>query len=70
MEEKIIQLAALLHDVGKFWQGAGERVKHAELSAGFVQDHVPWEGVVELVSLHQDPAKYESGGYKHLNIWS
>ncbi|RCV66122.1 CRISPR-associated protein Csm1 [Methanophagales archaeon] len=66
MEEKIIQLAALLHDVGKFWQGAGGGGKHAELSARFVQSHVPWEGVLGLVSLHPDSAKYKSGGYEHL----
>jgi CRISPR-associated protein Csm1 len=66
MDEQIIQLAALLHDVGKFWQGAGERGKHAELSAKFVQDHVPWEGAVGLVSSHHDPSKYRSEGYKPL----
>jgi CRISPR-associated protein Csm1 len=66
MEEKIIPLAALLHDVGKFWQGAGGGGKHAELSGRFVLDHVPWEGVVELVSLHHDPSKYESGGDRPL----
>ena len=66
MEEKIIQLAALLHDVGKFWQGAGGGGKHAELSGRFVQGHVPWEGVVGLVSSHHDPSKYRSEGYKPL----
>ena len=65
-EEKIIQLAALLHDVGKFWQGAGGRGKHAELSGRFVQGHVPWEGVLGLVSSHHDPSKYGSEGYKPL----
>jgi CRISPR-associated protein Csm1 len=66
MEEKIIQLAALLHDVGKFWQGAGERGKHAELSGRFVQSHVPWDGVLGLVSSHHDHSKYRSDGYKLL----
>ncbi len=67
MEEKIIQLAALLHDVGMFWQSAGGGGgKHAELSGRFVQGHVPWDGVVDLISLHHDPTKYESGGYKPL----
>jgi HD superfamily phosphodiesterase len=30
MGDNIIQLAALLHDVGKFWQGTGERGNHSE----------------------------------------
>jgi CRISPR-associated protein Csm1 len=66
MEEKIIPLAAVLHDVGMLWQGAGERGKQAELSARFVQDHVPWEGAVGWVSSDHDPSKYSSEGYKPL----
>jgi hypothetical protein len=38
MEEKIIQLAALLHDVGKFWQDAGGAGTHQELSKRFVEE--------------------------------
>ena len=58
MEEKIVQLAALLHDIGKFWQGAGERGKHAELSSRFIQEYVPeqWHGAAGIVTLHHDPA--------------
>jgi CRISPR-associated protein Csm1 len=40
MDEKIIRLAALLHDIGKFWQGVGESGTHAELSSRFIQDYV------------------------------
>ena len=38
MEEKIIQLAALLHDVGKFWQDAGGGGRHQELSKKIVDE--------------------------------
>ncbi|MDI6810968.1 MAG: HD domain-containing protein [archaeon] len=41
MEEKTIRLAALLHDIGKFWQGTGESGTHAELSNRFIRDYVP-----------------------------
>ena len=37
MEEKIIQLAALLHDIGKFWQGVGEMGNHSELGSRFIK---------------------------------
>lgn len=56
MEEKIVQLAALLHDIGKFWQGTGERGKHAELSSRFIQDYVPeqWRGAAGIAAMHHD----------------
>jgi hypothetical protein len=68
MDEKIIQLAALLHDIGKFWQGAGEKGKHSELSSRFIQEYVPeqWQGAAGVVSLHHEPSKYRSESYKPL----
>ena len=68
MEEKIIKLAALLHDIGKFWQGVGERGKHAELSCRFIMDYMPvqWHEAAGLVSLHHEPSAYKSEEYKPL----
>jgi len=68
MEEKIIQLATLLHDIGKFWQGTGERGNHSELSSRFINVYVPeqWQEAAGLVSLHHDPSKYKSVEYKPL----
>ena len=40
MEEKI-QLAALLHNIGKFWQGTSKLGSHQELSAEFIDTYVP-----------------------------
>lgn len=40
MEEKI-QLAALLHNIGKFWQGTSKLGSHQELSAEFIDMYVP-----------------------------
>ena len=60
MEDNIIQLAALLHDVGKFWQGTGESGSHSELSSRFINAYVPeqWQEAAGLVSLHHDPSAY------------
>lgn len=68
MDEKIIQLSALLHDIGKFWQGTGERGNHAGLSSRFIRDYVPeqWQGAAGIVALHHDPSKYKSVEYKPL----
>jgi len=68
MEDNIIQLAALLHDVGKFWQGTGERGSHSELSSRFINAYVPeqWQEAAGLISLHHDPSKYKSAAYKPL----
>ncbi len=70
MEEKITQLAALLHDVGKFWQGAGERGKHAELSRRFIVEHVPeqWQEAASLVSLHHNSPAYRAEEYRALKV--
>jgi CRISPR-associated protein Csm1 len=60
MEEKIIQLAALLHDVGKFWQGAGGEGRHQELSKRFVEeilqlpDNIDEKLLSTLVLRHHD----------------
>jgi CRISPR-associated protein Csm1 len=68
MEDNIIQLAALLHDVGKFWQGTGERGSHSELSSRFINAYVPeqWQEAAGLISLHHDPSKHKSAEYKPL----
>ncbi|MFZ2071656.1 MAG: type III-A CRISPR-associated protein Cas10/Csm1 [Halobacteriota archaeon] len=66
MEEKIIQLAALLHDIGKFWQGTGERGKHAELSSRFIREYVPeqWQGAAGIVALHHEPKVRSTEEYR------
>lgn len=71
MEEKIIQLAALLHDIGKFWQGRGERGIHSELSSRFINVYVPeqWRGAAGIVALHHNPTKYNFEGYNP-KYWS
>ncbi len=68
MDEKIIQLSALLHDIGKFWQGVGEKGKHSELSSMFIQEYVPeqWHGAAGIVAKHHDPEARKSGEYKPL----
>ena len=68
MEDNIIQLAALLHDVGKFWQGTGERGSHSELSSRFINAYVPeqWQEAAGLVSLHHDPSAYREEEYRAL----
>jgi len=42
MGEKI-QLAALLHNIGKFWQGTSKQGLHQELSNEFIKTYVPLE---------------------------
>ena len=68
MEDKIVRLAALLHDIGKFWQGTGESGTHAELSCRFIRDYVPerWKGAAGLIASHHDHSKCTSKGYKPL----
>ncbi len=53
MREKVIRLAALLHDIGKFWQGAGASGSHTELSSRFIQEYVPerWQGAAGIVGV-------------------
>lgn len=54
-----IVLAALLHDIGKFWQRTGEQPdrKHPELSAWFVRERLGdrWPEVEDAVSNHHLP---------------
>lgn len=68
MDEKIIQLAALLHDIGKFWQRAGEKGKHSEIGNRFIKMYIPeqWQGCAGLVSVHHDTAAYTSEGFDQL----
>jgi CRISPR-associated protein Csm1 len=63
-------LAAVVHDIGKFWQGTGEGGKHQELGVKFVRAHLPeqWQGAAALVSEHHDDRKITSEGNKHLKI--
>ncbi|MBU1207733.1 MAG: type III-A CRISPR-associated protein Cas10/Csm1 [Proteobacteria bacterium] len=60
-----IALAALLHDIGKFWQRAGRPGSHAEASAAFVDEfkHLfPYEWLDDLrdgTGNHHNPARKE-----------
>ncbi len=64
MGEWVIRLAALLHDIGKFWQGAGVNGGHEELSSRFIQKYVPerWHGAAGIVALHHESSKYRTEG--------
>jgi CRISPR-associated protein Csm1 len=68
MEERMIRLAARLHDIGKFWQGTGERGKNAGLSSRFIQEHVPEQGpgAAGIVARHHDPKARRSDEFKAL----
>jgi len=68
MGDNIIQLAALLHDVGKFWQGTGERGSHSELSSRFINLYIPgqWQEAAGLVSLHHEPSAHRAEEYRAL----
>lgn len=69
-EKLILRFASLLHDIGKFWQGAGENGKHEELSARFVKQYLPedLEKASSLINLHHDYEKYTGEEYKPLKI--
>ena len=65
-----LRFAALLHDIGKFWQGAGEKGEHAELSVKFVRQYLPaelQEGITFLARHHESKA-YTGGEYKQLKM--
>ncbi|MBT9138180.1 MAG: CRISPR-associated protein Cas10/Csm1 [Syntrophomonadaceae bacterium] len=68
-EINTLRIAALLHDIGKFWQGAGKSGSHSELSRVFIEAYVPerWHGA-GLASAHHKPEMYTSKGYKQLKI--
>ncbi|KAA0002106.1 MAG: HD domain-containing protein, partial [Thermoplasmata archaeon] len=72
MQEEIMKLrfASLLHDIGKFWQGTGEKGKHAELSAKFIRQYLPNElqKGLTFVAGHHDASQYLSQGYHHLKM--
>ena len=63
-KEKLI-LAALLHDIGKFWQRAGESGKHAEVSNRFIRDYVPkeFQSSGGLVAYHHGLYEQPSRGF-------
>lgn len=65
-----LMLAAVVHDIGKFWQGTGEKGTHQELSAKFVRAHIPeqWQGAAALVSEHHDDRNFIPEVNKHLKI--
>jgi len=54
--EKLI-LAALLHDIGKFWQRAGESGKHSEAGCNFVRNYVPkkFQSSGGFIAYHHNP---------------
>ena len=68
-ENSVLRFAALLHDIGKFWQGADGEGKHQELSQKFIIKYFPQiEKAASLVNLHHDYEKYTGEEYKLLKI--
>ncbi|MDP2752848.1 MAG: type III-A CRISPR-associated protein Cas10/Csm1 [Nitrospirota bacterium] len=65
-----LMLAAVVHDIGKFWQGTGESRKHQELGAKFLREHIPeqWQDAAGIISMHHETGKLGSGGYELLKI--
>lgn len=70
IEYQNLLLASLIHDVGKFWQRAGEKGTHQELGADFIRRHFPekWKEIARLAALHHEPGKLSSEGYRLLKI--
>lgn len=64
-----LRFACLLHDIGKFWQGAGEKGEHADLSARFTRQFFP-EMDITFVADHHNPSmyRYKGEGYELLKI--
>lgn len=58
-------LAALLHDIGKFWQRSGASGRHEELSEKFCRAFLPDEmqDACRIASLHRDSSKLSSPEY-------
>ncbi len=63
-------LAAVVHDIGKFWQGTGEKGTHQELGAKFLREHIPdqWQDAAGIISMHHETGKLASGGNELLKI--
>lgn len=58
-------LAALLHDIGKFWQRSGRTGRHEVLSETFCRAFLPEEmqTAAGIAALHREPSKLFSLGY-------
>lgn len=69
-ENYILRFAALLHDIGKFWQGAGGKGKHEELSVRFIREYLPKEieEGITFIRGHHDAGQYLAEGYYRLKI--
>jgi CRISPR-associated protein Csm1 len=52
MEEKIVQLAALLHDVGELQRVKGEDEDHVKLSVGFIKEMKMDKRISEIIRFH------------------
>ncbi|MBC7128907.1 MAG: type III-A CRISPR-associated protein Cas10/Csm1 [Thermoplasmatales archaeon] len=62
----LLRIASILHDIGKFWQGAGEGGVHQDLSQKFINTYL--EGITTLPGSHHDYEKYMGREYKFLKI--
>jgi len=69
MNRESLLISALLHDIGKFWQGTGKSGTHVELGREFLTSYVPekWRNVGVVVG-HHDRNKYLSEEYVPLKI--
>ncbi|NJD52218.1 MAG: type III-A CRISPR-associated protein Cas10/Csm1 [Candidatus Methanoperedens sp.] len=65
-----LMLAAVVHDIGKFWQGTGEKGTHQELGTKFVREYFPeqWQEAAGIISMHHEAGKLNSAGYELLKI--
>lgn len=63
-------LAAVVHDIGKFWQGMGEGGKHQELGAKFVRMHFPeqWQEAAGLIAMHHEVGRLAPKVHELLKI--